>query len=259
MIAKPARRSAASLRGGARLIRLVALVVLATVLVRSFLLTPFTIPSDSMLPTLARGDYLIASKWPYGWSRWSLPFDAPLWEGTVAAKLPARGDVAVFRHPITHVEYVKRVIGLPGDRVALRGGALVLNGTAVPTTRTADFIAAPPVGESCPWGARAIGAACAFTRSNEQLPGASNHTLLDFGRTVQDDYGPVTVPAGHVFVLGDNRDNSLDSRFPARPGGGVGFVPAALLVARVEWVLFSTASWPSWLTGLERSRRSLVS
>lgn len=244
-------------------LRFLTLVVLSVLAFRSFVFSPFTIPSESMLPGLMRGDYLIAAKWPYGWSRWSLPFDAPLIGGTWAAKLPERGDVAIFRHPATHTEYIKRVIGLPGDIVALRGGLLTLNGIAMPQRRIEDFLLPVEPDATCAWGARRdrsnSGAeVCRYARYSETLPSGRSYAILDFGRTPQDEFGPVTVPAGHVFMLGDNRDNSQDSRFAVRPNGGVGMVPTGLLVGRFETVLFSTANWPDWLTGGSR-RGSLTS
>ncbi len=216
--------------------RLLVLLVLVTLAFRSFVFAPFTIPSESMLPTLAKGDYLIAAKWPYGWSRWSLPFDAPLIAGRLFPHLPERGDIAIFRHPVTHIEYIKRVIGLPGDTVALREGVVVLNGSPLPRRPLADF-RTPASG---------------YASFRETLPGGPSYAVLDLGRTAQDDYGPVKVPAGHIFLLGDNRDSSLDSRFPARAGEGVDMVPANLLVGRFETVLFSTADWPAWMTGGSR-------
>lgn len=248
-------------RGG--FLRLLTVVVLATLAFRSFVFSPFTIPSESMLPGLKKGDYLIAAKWPYGWSRWSLPFGAPLIDGTLFARLPERGDIAIFRHPVTHTEYIKRVIGLPGDTVALRGGAISLNGAPVPRRRVSDIGIPAAAGTQCPWGASSgsdAGGApvCRYARFREVLPGGASYAVLDFGRTAQDEFGPVKVPAGHLFMLGDNRDNSQDSRFPARAGGGVAMVPVGLLVGRFETVLFSTAGWPAWMTGGSR-RGSIAS
>lgn len=232
-------------------LRFVALLVLAVLAFRSFLFTPFTIPSESMLPGLIKGDYLVASKWPYGWSRWSLPFDAPLIRGTINARLPKRGDIAIFRHPVDGTEYIKRVIGLPGDSVAMRGGVLVLNGAPVAKQRFADFVLPVSPNTGCAWGAareRGAGGApvCRYARFTETLPGGRSYQVLDFGATPQDDFGPVTVPAGHVFMLGDNRDNSQDSRFAARAGGGIGLVPTSRLVGRAEIVLFSTDGSARW-------------
>ena len=232
-------------------LRFVALLVLAVLAFRSFLFTPFTIPSESMLPGLIKGDYLVAAKWPYGYSRWSLPFDAPLIEGTIFARLPQRGDIAIFRHPVDGTEYIKRVIGLPGDTVAMRGGALILNGGPVATRRFADFVLPVSPNTSCAWGAAqergpAGEPVCRYARFAETLPGGRSYLVLDFGRTPQDDFGPVTVPAGHVFMLGDNRDNSQDSRFAARAGGGIGLVPTSRLAGRAEIVLFSTDGSARW-------------
>jgi signal peptidase I len=232
-------------------LRFVLLLVVAVLAFRSFVFTPFTIPSESMLPGLIKGDYLIAAKWPYGYSRWSLPFDAPLIEGTIAPRLPERGDIAIFRHPVDGTEYIKRVIGLPGDSVAMRAGQVVLNGAPVPKTRFADFVLPVSPNTRCAWGAAqergADGKAqCRYARYSETLPGGRSHLTLDFGATPQDSFGPVTVPPGHVFLLGDNRDNSQDSRFAAVAGGGIGLVPVSQLVGRAEIVLFATDGSARW-------------
>lgn len=245
------KRPASRRDGPGRYLRFVVLLVLGVLAFRSLAFTPFTIPSESMLPGLVKGDYLVASKWPYGWSRWSLPFDVVPIEGRIGARLPERGDIAVFRHPIDGTEYIKRVIALPGDTVMLRGGVVSVNGVMATLVRGRDFVIRVSPNTSCAWGATreadAVGREhCRYRRVTETLPGGRSHAVLDFGRTPQDDFGPVTVPPGQLFVVGDNRDNSQDSRFPARAGGGVGMVPAALLVGRAEMVLFSTDGSARW-------------
>ena len=238
-------------RGRFHYLRFVVLLVLSTSAFRSFVFTPFTIPSESMLPGLIKGDYLVAAKWPYGYSRWSLPLDAPLIEGTIDPHLPARGDIAIFRHPLDHAEYIKRVIGLPGDIVAMRSGVVWLDNVPIPKRRIADFRIAVSPNTDCAWGAaRGLDAdgvrECRYARFRETLPGGRSYTVLDFGKTPQDDFGPITVPDGHIFVMGDNRDNSQDSRFPARIAGGVGLVPVGLLSGRAQIVLFSTDGSARW-------------
>lgn len=225
-----------------------AIIVLAF---RSFVFSPFSIPSESMLPGLWKGDYLIAAKWPYGYSRYSLPLDAPLIPGRIFAGQPERGDVVIFKHPIDKVDYIKRVIGLPGDTVAMRGGQVILNGKPVQRVRENDFAIPLSDNTNCAWGGQTVpagqGAACVYTQYRETLPGGRSYDTLDFGPTPQDDFGPVTVPAGHIFVMGDNRDNSEDSRFAARAGGGVGMVPQEMLVGRATVMMWSTDGSARWL------------
>ena len=220
---------------------------------RSFIFSPFNIPSESMLPRLQNGDYLLAAKWPYGYSKYSLPFSLPLIPGRIFASQPERGDVVIFKAPPTHdVDYIKRVIGLPGDTVQMVSGQLVLNGKPVPKVRIADFVLpvtpntrclAPQYEATSPDGT----AICRYTRFREMLPNGRSYEVLDVFRTPQDDTAPVIVPEGHVFLMGDNRDNSMDSRFPAVEGAGIGIVPQANLVGRASIMMFSTDGGAEWL------------
>lgn len=238
-------------------------LLLAVLLLRIFVAAPFSIPSESMMPTLLRGDFLIAAKWPYGWSRLSVPFDLPLIPGRIKPAMPERGDVVIFQHPTEDADYIKRAIGLPGDTVAVTGGAVVLNGQKLARTRLADVVIPRTPYTSCAGARQEVSAngtlVCRYTRYRETLPGGRSYEVLDFGRAAQDDVAPVTVPADKLFVLGDNRDNSLDSRF-APAEGGVGIVDQQQLVARAGFVAFSidgraTLTDPvSWFTAVRWNR-----
>ena len=226
-------------------------LVIAVLIFRSFIFSPFTIPSESMLPGLRNGDYLVAAKWPYGFSRHSLPGSPDLFEGRIFGSMPERGDVAIFKHPVTGDDYVKRVIALPGDTVAMTDGRLTINGEAVGQAGTAPFDILLSPNTRCHPAGQTIqtpeGAACRYRQSVETMPGGRQYRLLDFGETVQDRFEPFVVPEGRLFVMGDNRDNSLDSRFPAVPGGGVGLIDTELLVGRASAVLWSTDGSAEWL------------
>ena len=225
---------------------------------RSFFFSPFNIPSESMQPRLIDGDYLLAAKWPYGFTKFSLPFSLPLIPGRILPHHPDRGDVAIFKAPPGNdVDYIKRVIGLPGDTIQMRGGVLFLNGLPVKKDKIADFEVAVSPNTSCIqpefMATAADGSpACHYPRFRETLPAANgapgkSYEVLDLGYRPQDDTPPVIVPEGRLFMMGDNRDNSMDSRFPAQEGAGIGLVPEENLVGRATIVMWSTDGSASWI------------
>ena len=227
-------------------------LLLAVLALRTLVFAPFSIPSESMLPRLMNGDYLLASKWPYGFSRHSLPFAVPLPEGRVLPRTPARGDVVIFKHPVDSRDYIKRVIALPGDTIAVSRGQIILNGTPVPRRRIGDALVPLSPNTICAWGGDEVRLAddtqaCRYTRYRETLPGGASYDVLDFGMTPSDSFAPVTVPVGTLFVMGDNRDNSRDSRFAAIAGDGVGFVPQDRIVGRAEIIVWSTDGSAEWI------------
>ena len=242
---------------------------------RSFVLAPFSIPSESMLPRLLIGDYLFVSKWNYGYSRWSLPFGFPPVDWRVGWGTPARGDTVVFRGPAGEDhDVIKRVIGLPGDTIQMRRGQIILNGKPVPKQRIADFVV--PLtpnfdARKCDAPFQATdetGAAiCRYPRFRETLPGGRTYEVLDqHNLSDRDDTGVYQVPKGRVFLMGDNRDDSADSRFPAPadalPGEatGMGFIPVDHIEGRALVTFWSTDGsanyvlpW-TWLTAARWSR-----
>lgn len=257
-------------------------------LFRTILFQPFSIPSGSMKPELLIGDYLFVSKFAYGYSRYSLPFEPDLFGGRIFGSLPERGDVVVFKHPrhdqcargpIERIggfvmavlgqaqineddcrDYIKRVIGLPGDTVQVKGGILHINGEPVPTERIADFVepnvpsGSPPRLPRCINAPVPQGGPCLKEQFVETLPGGTQHRILNITGTVgaadsgrrgdPDNTQVYTVPEGHVFFMGDNRDNSVDSRFTSQ----VGFVPLENLIGRADLIAMSSegAFWQVW-------------
>ena len=228
-------------------------LVLIVAVFRSLIFSPFNIPSESMLPRLQNGDYLLAAKWPYGFSSYSLPFSLPLIPGRILAGQPERGDIVIVKAPPNNdTDYIKRVIGLPGDQIQMIGGQLYLNGQAVPKVKVADFELPVSPNSNCyspeyeqrrPDGS----AVCHYPSYRETLPGGRSYEVLDLGETPQDNTAPVVVPEDSLFLMGDNRDNSMDSRFPAIPGQGIGIVPQANLIGRATVMMFSTDGSASWL------------
>jgi len=217
-------------------IRTLVYAIAIALFVRTFAYEPFNIPSGSMKPTLLVGDYLFVSKFAYGYSRYSLPLSLPLFSGRIFASLPERGDVAVFKLPTDNkTDYIKRIVGLPGDRLQMIDGVLHINDVA------ADLV---PVG---PFIDDMDGRQGAIDRFAETLPGsARQHFILDLTQQGRlDNTGVFEVPADHVFAMGDNRDNSLDSRTDA-----VGYIPIENLIGRAEIMMFSVNGtariWEPW-------------
>lgn len=218
-------------------IKVVVQALLIALVIRTLLFQPFNIPSGSLIPTLLIGDYLFVSKYTYGYSKHSMPFSPPLFSGRVWAAEPKRGDIAVFKLPTDNsTDYIKRVIGLPGDRIQMIDGILHINNQPVKRERIADYVTNDAWGRSTP-----------VIRYRETLPNGVGHEIIESqGDTGSFDNTPVfTVPAGHFFMMGDNRDNSLDSR-----DRSVGFVPFENFVGRAEIIFFSiedgASAWRVW-------------
>src|SRR5579872_5873211 len=196
--------------------------------IRSFLYQPFNIPAASMRPTLLVGDYIFVSKFAYGYSRYSLPYSPRLFSGRIFSAEPARGDIVVFRVPKDSVDYVKRVVGLPGERIQMKQGQLFINGVPVVRELLADAVDAK---DAC-----GIPSQAHVKRWHETLPnGVSYETLDCLDEGPLDNTSVYTVPDGYFFVLGDNRDNSTDSRVLA----AVGYIPFENLIGRVSVIFFS--------------------
>jgi signal peptidase I len=219
-------------------IKVVIQALLIAVVVRTVLFQPFNIPSGSLVPTLLVGDYLFTSKYSYGYSRYSIPFGPPLFSGRVWGSEPKRGDIAVFKLPKDNsTDYIKRVIGLPGDKIQVVEGILQINGQAVKRERIEDYETSD-----------AFGRTIAVPQYQETLPNGVAHRIVerDGDKGYWDNTYLYTVPAGHFFMMGDNRDNSTDSRDES----SVGFVPFENLVGRAEIIFFSidenASAWKIW-------------
>jgi signal peptidase I len=205
--------------------------------IRTVAFEPFNIPSGSMIPTLLVGDYLFVSKYSYGYSRHSMPFSPNIFSGRVLGALPQRGDVAVFKLPRDNsTDYIKRIIGLPGDRIQVRGGVLHVNGQPV----RRELLG--------PYTVEGDGPRLVVRQYRETLPPSAGgepvqHTVLEVSDDQPfDNTTEFVVPAGHVFAMGDNRDNSLDSRAM----NAVGFIPVENLVGRAEFIFFSVDGSAAW-------------
>lgn len=222
-------------------VKVIVQALLLALVIRTFLFQPFSIPSGSMMPTLVVGDYLFVTKWSYGFSRFSFPLSPDLFEGRVLASGPELGDVVVFRKPNEpEVDYIKRLVGMPGDRIQVQDGTLLINGTAVPKEPAGEFV--DDDGTAVP-------------QFRETLPNGVSYMTLDItSNSAGDNTREFVVPEGHYFMMGDNRDNSADSRFD------VGYVPFENFVGKAQVIFFSIDDEASpleiwkWPTSLRPSR-----
>ncbi|MEM9474465.1 MAG: signal peptidase I [Pseudomonadota bacterium] len=212
---------------------------------RTLFFQPFWIPSGSMKDTLLIGDFLFVNKMAYGYSQYSCPFSLCPISGRILGSEPERGDVAVFRHPVNGSDFIKRVVGLPGDQIQMIGGVLHINGTPAPQTPDGTFEELferqGPVGNLplCQNAGIGLGATCEKQKFVETLPDGTAHSVLNVRESRLDDTPIYNVPEGHFFFVGDNRDNSTDSR--VMPPNGVGFVPHEYLIGRADRIMFSSA------------------
>lgn len=247
---KARRAKGSSSAGGetAEIVKTIFFALLIALVLRVLLFQPFTIPSASMEPNLYEGDYIVVTKWSYGYSRHSIPFSPPLFEGRILGSAPARGDIVVFKLPRDNTtDYIKRVIGLPGDRIQMIANKLYINGQPV------DDVVVSQAQIDDVFGPRPV------TRVRETLPGGKQITIQDFGPGGDLDDTPVyEVPSGFYFMMGDNRDNSIDSRVDQ--ANGVGLVPEENLVGKAQIILFSWTPgaallkpW-TWFANLRPSR-----
>ena len=249
-------------------IRGLALMLLAVLGFHSFIAKPFYIPSESMMPNLLVGDRLVVSKYPYGWNWSSISFHlAPRGDWRLFGSTPEYGDIVIPVHPERDEDYIKRVVALPGDRIAVRNGQIILNGTPVEQTVEPAFKVPIDANSTC------LGfngpsfivrtnegkAACEVPVLRETLPNGANYLIIDHTNQSLDNFAEMTVPEGHVFVMGDNRDHSADSRALYSPEGLQGPVPLENIGGRAEFITFSldgttTLNPISWFTSLRDKR-----
>lgn len=247
-------------------------VLLAVLAFHSFVAKPFYIPSESMMPGLLTGDRLVVTKYPYGWSWVSPSFHIlPPMKGRVLGSLPKRGDIVIVTPPGTRTDYIKRVIGLPGDTIRMVDGQLYLNNQLVQRQLLKPRLI--PVDVNSPCGSdrdpalydfrvRGPGGKdyCRVPVVRETLPNGRSYETVELGRSPEDNFGPITVPAGHVWLMGDNRDDSADSRVETWRGGLGGPVPWENIGGRAEFITFSldgTSEWwnpVSWIKALRSGR-----
>jgi signal peptidase I len=222
--------------GIAETVRVIFHALIIALIIRTFLFQPFNIPSGSMKETLLVGDYLFVSKYTYGYSRYSFPFSPPLFTGRIWSGDPQRGDIVVFRLPKDDTtDYIKRVIGLPGDKIQMIEGVLHINGQPVKRERIEDFVE------------NEEGRTTRVKRWRETLPNGVSYTTLDLiDNGFYDSTSVYEVPAGQYFMMGDNRDNSTDSRVLSQ----VGYVPLQNIVGKAQIIFFSIhegeRAWELW-------------
>jgi signal peptidase I len=244
-------------------------VLLAVLAFHSLIAKPFYIPSESMMPGLLTGDRLVVSKYPYGWSWVSPSFHIlPPMEGRLLGRMPKRGDIVIVTPPGQRSDYIKRVIGLPGDTLRMVDGRLIINGQPVKRQRLApDMI---PIDINSPCGSNIDPALydfrvqgpdgkmyCRVPVVRETMPNGRTYETVELGRSSEDNFGPITVPAGHLWLMGDNRDDSADSRVPEWQGGLGGAVPWENIGGRAEFITFSldgSTIWWNPLTWIEALR-----